>query len=217
MKSGFYHSTRDKTQAEEKMDEVLREMDPDSSRFLVLQAAKKFKSNWLDLGGLLSEVLKSEEFKDWGFEHFESYCKKELMIKPETAEKLIISFRYLKKHKPELASAPDRFTHIPDFKSIDGMIQVEQNPPSGVKEADLQALRRSLFDEALTPRGFKKRLQEISGMPLDPQHGEDLTVKRIKQALENVKKWIGVFEPDRNVFFALKTIEEFIERITPDR
>jgi hypothetical protein len=207
--------TRKKTQAEQKMEVLLENMEPDSLRFQMLHAARKFKSNWLDLGAMLSEILRAEDFKDWGFEHFDGYCKQELMIKPDTVMKLIASFRYLEKYKPEMTRTPEKFSVVPDFKAVDKLIQAEENPALGIQDSDLKTLRHALLEEGLNPAGFKKRLQAMSsgGSIAAPRDNEELTLEKAKRALENVKKMIAVFQPDRSVLSALQTIEEFIDGI----
>ena len=73
------------------------ELDPQSFRYSVLEAARGFKSSWIDLGQLLYSVSKDKKYKDWGFLTFEAYCEKEVGIKQATAMKMLKSYYFLEK------------------------------------------------------------------------------------------------------------------------
>ena len=52
------------------------------------EAAKTFKSNWVQFGELLTKTATEKQYSLWGFKTFEEYCSRELRIKKTTAIKL---------------------------------------------------------------------------------------------------------------------------------
>ena len=95
-----------KTLAE--IDNLMEDLEPESLRFHVLDAVKRFKGNWLELGRFVSAVEKQGVFRDWGFATFDSYCTRELKLKRPTVVKLLNSFRFLKKEETEAKTLSHR-------------------------------------------------------------------------------------------------------------
>jgi hypothetical protein len=69
----------------------------------VLEGARRFKSSWVELGRLLSQVKRESLWREWGHASFDAYVTKELFIRKQTAEKLTMSYGFLERHEPELA------------------------------------------------------------------------------------------------------------------
>src|SRR5262245_30688537 len=88
------------SRAEAEMDALLGQLDPSSDRYRVLSAARAFKAAWVVMGEELTALREKETFRDWGYPTFEAYCRRELRLKSETANKLTRSFGYLRDHEP---------------------------------------------------------------------------------------------------------------------
>ena len=54
---------RTETKTEQSMKNLMDALEPESMRFKVLNCATRFKSNWLDLGELLNNLLKNSNLK----------------------------------------------------------------------------------------------------------------------------------------------------------
>lgn len=199
------------TKTEVSMKQIMESLDPESLRFKVLNSAAKFKSNWLDLGELLHNVMKSEKFHEWGYETFEEYSKVELKIKLDTAMKLVSSFGYLKQYKPALTEQKNQVP-VPDFKMINKLMEAEKNP--NLKEDDLGELRHSVFDEGISPSGFKKQLQSFTGMETatPPPESDERLLEKLKFSINTIKRLIRKFEPADEVMDAVSSLEDFVSR-----
>ena len=74
----------------------------DPERAELIARVRRFKASWFELGEALTEIKRSEGYKKWGHAAFEDYCKKELHLKRETADKLTGSFVFLRAKAPEV-------------------------------------------------------------------------------------------------------------------
>lgn len=88
------------TATQAQMQARIDSLPEDSERQSVLLAAKRFKASWVELGEILLKIRDGGSYKRWGFATFEAYCRRELHIKQETANKLTRSFAYLRQHAP---------------------------------------------------------------------------------------------------------------------
>ena len=84
------------------IEQLMRQLPPESERYQVLATAKQFKSSWVELGEWLAKVSNKKQFSEWGFTSFEDYCTKEIRIRRQTAEKLLLAFRFLERREPSL-------------------------------------------------------------------------------------------------------------------
>ena len=75
-------------------------LEPGSFRYKVLDAARGFKSSWMELGQYLFTVYRDKLFKEWWYLTFEAYTAKEIGIKQPTAMKLLRSYSFLEKEEP---------------------------------------------------------------------------------------------------------------------
>ena len=72
----------------------------DALRNKTLDAAKRHKASWIELGQYLYAIYKDKYYKDWGYLTFEAYCGKEINVKLSTASKLLKSYDFLEKEEP---------------------------------------------------------------------------------------------------------------------
>ena len=112
-----------------RLDRQLQNLSPDSTRYQVLMAVRKFRSNWVELGRLLNDVAYGGDYKEWGYDDFEVYCAKELGLKKPTVHKLMVSYNYMKTYAPERLKAPDaeRGYDVPDYQTVDLLNQARQS------------------------------------------------------------------------------------------
>jgi len=90
------------SKAIKQLEERMADLEPGTLRHETLEAAKKFKSSWIELGRMLWTVWKDKKFREWGYLTFDAYCVKEVGIKAATAKKLLHSYYFLEKEEPTL-------------------------------------------------------------------------------------------------------------------
>ena len=150
-----------KSRGEAIIEERLAELDPATPRYAALAAALQFKSSWVKLGEVLSEVRTTLSFRDWGYESFDHYCKDEIRITHETAAKLCRSFGYLSETQPALVAAPapgEAPPRVPDLQAIDLLARMQKN--ERVPEPIYRDLTRATFSEDLGAQELRRRLRE---------------------------------------------------------
>lgn len=101
------------------ISEKAAQVAPGSLRHTVLQAARRFKASWAELGKLLVKVRDANSWQEWGYETFDAYCLKELHIRKQTAEKLLRSFSFLARHEPREVESPDFTERAPAFEVVE--------------------------------------------------------------------------------------------------
>jgi hypothetical protein len=130
------------------MEEQLAELSPGTPRFDALHAARDFKASWVHFGECLTDVRENSEFKDWGYSTFDSYCRRELRIKPDTANKLTRSFSFLRDHEPQAAEAPTE-RELPPLEVVDLLSRARES--SNVSKKDFQSIVEESFDPETMP------------------------------------------------------------------
>ncbi len=145
------------------MDAQLQQLDPASERHQVLQAARGFKASWVALGQRLTLAREQKQFVGWGFSSFEAYCRRELRLRPETANKLTRSFAFLRDHQPEAASGPTQ-RELPPLDVVDLLSQAKER--TQLTPEALSVLQEEAFapEAKVTKQGLLKKLREV-----DPQ------------------------------------------------
>jgi hypothetical protein len=145
-----------------------------SMRRRVLEGAQRFKSAWVELGRLLSEVKRASLWREWGYPSFERYCSKELFIRSATADKLTASYGFLERHEPQLATQRGD-AKAPPFEVIEVLSRAEaagRLDASGWRE-----LRDEVLERPPTPAAINKKLADRYGpapAPPSPPRGDRL-------------------------------------------
>ena len=90
---------RRRSRAEIEIETKLTALDPSSKRHHVLSAVRDFKASWVVVGEELTEVREKSLFEGWGYTNFETYCRRELRIKNDTANRLTRSCSFQSDHE----------------------------------------------------------------------------------------------------------------------
>ncbi len=122
----------------------------------VRQAARRFKSTWFELAGLLVKVRGETLFEGWGYESFESYCWKELRIRRQTALKLTRSYSFLDKHEPKRTAADAAAMGAPAFEVVDVLAEAEAR--GQLSGEDYRAVRDAIWDPDRPAAELKREL-----------------------------------------------------------
>jgi hypothetical protein len=142
------------------IEQLLQQLPPDSERYQVLLSAKRFKSSWAELGESLTKVANTGQFHDWGYTSFEDYCSREIRIRRQTADKLLLAFRFLEREEPGILERKDD-RPLPDFRSVDLLRQAREE--QSFSPADYNDLRRTVLEDdrshPTAARQFREMLQ----------------------------------------------------------
>jgi len=177
------------TRTAEKLAARIEDLPEGSMRRRVLEGARRFKSSWVELGRLLSQVKRESLWREWGFPSFEAYCARELFIRGRTAEKLTLSYGFLERHEPEMAR-PREPRPAPAFEVIEVLSRAEaagRLPGAGYRE-----MREEVLEGPATPGAVSRKLAERFGpapRPARPGRAERLlrlaaAARRLAEACE---------------------------------
>lgn len=154
--------TRRKSRSEVEMEVQLEQLDPESPRYKVLLAARDFKASWIALGEKLTKVRESNAFTAWGYADFETYCRRELHIKRDTANKLTRSYAFLRDHQPNVLDSKPRAHELPPLEVVDLLTRAREK--AKVSDEQFEAIRRDVFAEDSPPpsrAAVVKRFREV--------------------------------------------------------
>jgi len=180
-----------KTKGELIIEQLMRELDPESPRYRVLNVARQFKSSWVELGEQLLKVKNRGEFQDWGYQSFDDYCAKEIRIRKETAHKLTLAYGYLEQQEPNLLSESRRLQPLPDYRAIDLLRQAREE--QSFPEEDYARLREQVIENERSLPTVQKQFREVSRLH-NPQPNDPLkdlratlaTARRLYDQLEEM-------------------------------
>jgi len=153
------------TSTAEKLAARAEDLPEGSIRRKVLEGAQRFKSAWVELGRLLTEVRRRELWREWGHASFERYCSRELFIRASTADKLTASFGFLERHEPDLARSRGE-TRAPPFEVIDVLSRAEA--AGRLSDSGWRELRDEVLDRPPTPAAMNRKISEKFGAPPPP-------------------------------------------------
>jgi hypothetical protein len=163
------------------IEQLMQQLPPESERYQVLATAKQFKSSWVELGEWLARISNSKQFSEWGFTSFEDYCTREIRIRRQTAEKLLLAFRFLERKEPGLlerkAGRP-----LPDYRSVDLLRQADEEKHFSM--AEYGELRQSVIEEERSHPSVAKQFRDIS----HTHQPEQRTARQYRNALIAAKR-----------------------------
>lgn len=178
-----------KTKGSQHIEQLMRQLEPESERYQVLATAKQFKSSWVELGEWLAKISNSQKFSEWGFTSFEDYCTREVRIRRQTAEKLLLAFRFLERKEPDLlerkAGRP-----LPDYRSVDLLRKADEGQHFSM--AEYSELRQAVIEEDRNHPAISRRFRDIthSHQPEQKSYHQNrhalLSAKRLLTSLEEL-------------------------------
>lgn len=149
------------TRGAKHIEQLLKELPPDSERYRVLISARRFKSSWVELGESLTRIANSGAFQSWGYLSFEDYCAREIRIRRQTADKLLLAFRFLEREEPGVLER-QKERPLPDFRSVDLLRQAREE--QSFTPEDYNDLRKTVLEDdrshPTAARQFREKLQE---------------------------------------------------------
>ena len=120
-----------KTKSLIKIEEKLQTLEEGSYRYEALDACRRFKTTWMELGRNLVSVHNDKMFREWGFSTFETYCAQELGIRQPTALKLVRSYGFLEVEEPDyikkMQAKPEPGNKCADLDSVNALRLARKN------------------------------------------------------------------------------------------
>lgn len=195
------------------------DLEPASFRYKVLDAARGFKSSWMELGQVLFTVYKDKLFKEWGYLTFEAYTAKEIGIKQPTAMKLLRSYSFLEKEEPvflKKSLSDDKSpSEIPSYEAVNTLRLAKSN--ERVPEKEYSALREEVLDNAREEGEVKKKLRYIlkshapKATPEEKESRKEALLKRILQSFRNAKAELQEYEFPGKLIKQLDEVIDILE------
>jgi hypothetical protein len=147
------------TKGAKHIEQLMSQLPPESERYQVLATAKQFKSSWVELGERLAKISNKNSFSEWGFTTFEDYCAKEIRIRRQTAEKLLLAYRFLERKEPGLLERKEG-RPLPDYRSVDLLRKADEEEHFSMSEYN--ELRQSVIDEERSHPTVAKQFRDIT-------------------------------------------------------
>lgn len=163
------------------IEERLAQIEPGSPRAHVLEAARAFKNNWVELGQRLAEVLDKKLFEKWGYDSFDRYITAELHLKRDTAYKLVRSFSFVRAQKPEYLE-PERREALPPINVVDFISKKQERdelPPD-----QIHAFAEQAFENNWGPRTVSAKWRDLVSDDRAQVDDEDKSVRAVRRAKE---------------------------------
>jgi hypothetical protein len=176
-----------------KTDEVLRQAEAvhaqsDPERAELIARARRFKSSWFELGESLADLRRTERYKQWGHPSFEDYCRKELHLRKETAEKLTGSFAFLRKSAPEVLRRDGREAPIPSYQAVDFLRTAED---SEAPEETVREIRRQVLDEGASLPKLSRLYREVV-FPVDDAEASDRRRAELRRTVDRLVEQLAM-------------------------
>lgn len=199
-----------------KTDDVLADAElqhqHNPERAEMIARVRRFKASWFELGESLSQLKRDETFKRWGHASFEDYCKKELHLKRETADKLTGSFAFLRARAPEVLRRDGHDAPIPSYQSVDFLRRAEEE--SDAPEETLSEIRRVVLDEgAALPK--VSRIYREALFPLNAEEQSEKRLAGLQSAINRLVEQLAHARADKMVPEHLSAeVEEPLARLS---
>lgn len=181
------------SRAIEKIEERLSGLQEGSLRYEALQAAKRFKVSWIELGRVLWTVSREKKFREWGYLTFEAYCAKEVGVRASTAKKLLHSYFFLEKEEPTVLKRleSDLPSRLPPVEAVNLLRLLKRRKE--LPEENYRSVREKLLEEG---RELPEVRREVRFMlqrePADPAAAQaahrEKTVRRMIGTLKAIRE-----------------------------
>ncbi len=140
----------------------MKSAEPGSLRHETLEAAKRFKSSWIELGQRLWTVWKEKAYRSWGYLTFEAYCAKEIHLRAATAQKLLQSYYFLEKEEPSTLERLRQETpaaNLPSPETVNMLRLLKRREE--VPSERYQQVRHYVLDEGKDASEVRQQVQAI--------------------------------------------------------
>lgn len=184
------------TKTDRQMEDAMLRAAGDEERVKVLSIARAFKRTWIDLAEVLTRVAENESWARWGFDSFETYCRKELHIKKGTMQKLLGSFRFLEAQAPRVIerSRNEPTAPVPSLQAVDFVARAAERGAADKKT--MREIQSAAFDEGAEAPLLSRRYREVA-FPVDEAERADRLHRQLCSTARRLATLIA--EPDAPV------------------
>ncbi|MFH1505066.1 MAG: hypothetical protein ABIH08_06760 [Candidatus Omnitrophota bacterium] len=175
-------------------------LNPDTDRGTVLQAARDFKNSWRDLAQALQIVWKKKLYLNWGYEDFDRYTAEEVHVRKHTAMKLIRSHMFLEKEALGIEQGDDE-ANSPEISPTLEIANALQRAKKSLSNDDYEKVKKELLDEGKEVKEVKKGLKALimkQRKEVDPEQERTqrnkVTIARFLALLKDFKSEIQILK-----------------------
>ncbi|MBN2343100.1 MAG: hypothetical protein JXX29_08090 [Deltaproteobacteria bacterium] len=182
------------------------EQGGDNTRLYAAKAAFNFKHSWLEMAQALVEAHAANRFVEWGYDTFLDYCDRELGLKKNIVDKLMVSFQMLQQHAPQKLDQISEDETMPSYQALDyyaratGELRIDGCPPSDAPGYDLspelnQQLYDAVFEQGCTPKQLKERFDPVLRPKSPTKEQQDhakKTISTTRKLLEQLDELEGI-------------------------
>ncbi len=201
------------------MESKTVEIQEDLLREKAIEAAKKHKASWIELGQYLFSIYKDKHYRTWGYLSFEAYCIKDLNMKQTTASKLLKSYSFLEKEEPRLVSGrlekDESPKAVPNYEAVNLLRLARDN--KNITPQEYAGLREAVLEDGKEPKEIRSQVQKIleTKEDKDPEdvnrQKRNSSIRRLVTMLQTVKR---EFENAKLLpGFLLKQIGELAQKL----
>jgi hypothetical protein len=173
-----------RTKTDASLADAERSHHDDPERAELLSRARRFKASWIELAEALTGVKRSNRWREWGYESFESYTRQELHIRPETAEKLTGSYSFLKRRAPGVIARDGLRDPVPSYQAVDFLRRAEASETA--PRDTVEEIRRRVIDEA-APVSAVSRAYGPVVFPVAPEQSHARDVAGLKNVARRLR------------------------------
>ncbi len=192
------------------IDNLVKNLDPESQRMRLIESAIRFKSNWVEFGEFLTKVAAEKQFEEWGYKKFEDYCWNELRIKRNTAMKLTNAYFFMSHQEPEIFQQ-SKSTKLPDLDTV-GVLQKAKSDIACSDEM-YEEIRDSALVKGQAASTVARKYKELSNINSNRSEEDD----RIEQSLNLVarlrNKLVAIPGVHESFGEYLSEMEEFLNSV----
>lgn len=203
----------------QRLDERLAAVPPGTLRHEALEAAKRFKASWIELGRALATVWRDKAFRAWGYLTFEAYCVQEMGIRVMTARKLVHSYGFLEREEPEtlrhLTAGPP--AALPHYEAVNVLRQLKQR--EGVAPQAYAEVRAQVLEQGREVPDVRRRVRALlEASAPDPEAARaarrQASLRRLIGTLKTLQQECAAahFVPAR-LLTALETLTEQLDAV----
>jgi hypothetical protein len=149
------------TKTDRQMEDRMLAVSNDPIRADVLAKARTFKRSWLELAEALSSTQSKQLWRNWGYDDFDAYCRKELHLRSNTVAKLLGSYRFLETAAPKVIDrARDQDGPIPSMAAVDFIAKATER--GAADNETIASMHRVAFEEGAEAPLLSRRFKEAA-------------------------------------------------------
>ena len=150
------------TKTDRAMEDRMLAVSDDPERADTLAKARAFKRTWLELAEALTRVQQRSLWEAWGFDDFESYCRKELHLRASTVAKLLGSYRFLETSAPRVIerSRKGELAPVPSLGAVEFVAKATER--GAADPETLETIQRVAFEEGADAPLLSRRFKEVA-------------------------------------------------------